>query len=91
MQEKPSIDFARNNLRSHELKVGEYPSMLVVCFTLIAEIYFCNFGIDVLTPSVFEILERNILQRKGDQEVQLREAMKTLWKSEGNVKKYTQL
>jgi UTP-glucose-1-phosphate uridylyltransferase len=46
-------------------------------------IYFCNFGIDVLTPAIFSILERNAKQNKDKREIQLRDAMKELWRTEG--------
>ena len=52
------------------------------------EKYFCNFGIDILHSSIFGILEKLIRQNKDkEKEVQLREAMKELWQTEGKKKK----
>jgi UTP-glucose-1-phosphate uridylyltransferase len=46
-------------------------------------IYFCNFGIDILSSNIFDVLERNIYENKKNKEIQLRDAMKELWKKEG--------
>jgi UTP--glucose-1-phosphate uridylyltransferase len=46
--------------------------------------YLCNFGIDILTPSIFAILEHNIrhdIRQRG--EFQLRDAMATLMQEDG--------
>lgn len=69
LKEKPDIEYARKHLRIDELKEGRY---------------LCNFGIDVLTPRIFEILAYNIrneVRQRG--EFQLRDAMETLMKKEG--------
>jgi UTP--glucose-1-phosphate uridylyltransferase len=69
LKEKPDIEYARKYLRIESLKPG---------------MYLCNFGIDVLTPRIFEILEYNIrhnIRQHG--EFQLRDAMETLIQREG--------
>jgi len=69
LKEKPDIEFARRHLRIDELKEG---------------VYLCNFGIDVLTPRIFDILEYNIrnnIRLRG--EFQLRDAMETLIQKDG--------
>ena len=46
--------------------------------------YLCNFGIDVLTPGITDILDYNIkndIRQRG--EFQLRDAMETLIENEG--------
>jgi UTP--glucose-1-phosphate uridylyltransferase len=46
--------------------------------------YLCNFGIDVLTPQIFAILEYNIrydIRHRG--EFQLRDAMANLMQQDG--------
>ena len=45
--------------------------------------YLGNFGIDVLRPSVFDVLERMIAETPSEHEVQLRDAMDELVGSEG--------
>ena len=45
--------------------------------------YLGNFGIDVLSPSVFDVLERMIAETPSEREVQLRDAMDELIRSEG--------
>ena len=67
--EKPSVDFARQNLRCEGVPDGEY---------------MCFFGIDLLTPRVFEILSDNYSKgvRTGG-ELQLRDAMAKLMEVEG--------
>lgn len=45
--------------------------------------YLGNFGIDVLTPGIFDVLERMIAETPTDQEVQLRNGMDELIGSEG--------
>jgi len=69
LKEKPDVEYARKHLRIDELKEGTY---------------LCNFGIDVLTPRIFEILDYNIrndIRLRG--EFQLRDAMETLMEKEG--------
>ncbi|HIE26360.1 TPA: UTP--glucose-1-phosphate uridylyltransferase [Candidatus Poribacteria bacterium] len=69
LKEKPDVEYARKHLRVTSLKTG---------------MYFCNFGIDVLAPQIFEILEYNIrhdIRHRG--EFQLREAMATLMQQDG--------
>jgi UTP--glucose-1-phosphate uridylyltransferase len=45
--------------------------------------YLGNFGIDLLTPSIFDILEGMIARTPLDREIQLRDAMDELIRSEG--------
>ncbi|MFQ6042646.1 MAG: sugar phosphate nucleotidyltransferase [Candidatus Poribacteria bacterium] len=69
LKEKPGIEYARKHLRIESLEPG---------------MYLCNFGIDVLTPRIFEILEYNIrhdIRQRG--EFQLRDAMETLMRQDG--------
>ncbi len=69
LKEKPDIKFAKEHLRIDGLKEG---------------MYLCNFGIDVLTPRIFDILEYNIrnnIRLRG--EFQLRDAMETLMQKDG--------
>ena len=69
LKEKPDIEYARKNLRIDSLESG---------------MYLCNFGIDVLTPRIFEILEYNIrhnIRQRG--EFQMRDAMETLMQQDG--------
>lgn len=67
--EKPKIEFARANLRVEGLP---------------ADRYMCFFGIDLLTPQVFDVLQRNYDTgvRTGG-ELQLRDAMATLQQEQG--------
>lgn len=67
--EKPKVDFARQNLRVEGLPDDRY---------------MCFFGIDLLTPKVFEILQRNYDTgvRTGG-ELQLRDAMAKLQEEDG--------
>ena len=67
--EKPTVDYAREQLKCEGLSEGEY---------------MCFFGIDLLTPRVFEILQFNLdnsIRTKG--EIQLRDAMAQIAKEEG--------
>ena len=67
--EKPTVDVARETLRVEGLPPQQY---------------LCNFGIDLLTPLLFDILEhhyRNTIVTHG--EIQLRDAMAELIRREG--------
>ena len=67
--EKPDIDFARKHLRVEGLP---------------EHTYLCNFGIDLLTPLLFDVLDYNYkhnIRTKG--EIQLRDAMGTVMNQEG--------
>lgn len=67
--EKPTVDIARETLRVEGLPPQQY---------------LCNFGIDLLTPLLFDILEhhyRNTIVTHG--EIQLRDAMAELIRREG--------
>lgn len=67
--EKPTVDVARETLRVEGLPPQHY---------------LCNFGIDLLTPLLFDILEhhyRNTIVTHG--EIQLRDAMAELIRREG--------
>ena len=67
--EKPTVDVARETLRVEGLPPPQY---------------LCNFGIDLLTPLLFDILEhhyRNTIVTHG--EIQLRDAMAELIRREG--------
>ena len=67
--EKPTVDVARETLRVEGLPSQQY---------------LCNFGIDVLTPLLFDILEhhyRDNIVTHG--EIQLRDAMAELIRREG--------
>jgi UTP--glucose-1-phosphate uridylyltransferase len=67
--EKPDVDFARKHLR-----VEGTP----------ADMYLCNFGIDLLTPLLFDVLDYNYkhgIRTKG--EIQLRDAMGGVMRQEG--------
>jgi len=69
LKEKPQVEYARTNLRVDGLD---------------AEMYLCNFGIDVLTPEILHIIGYNIrnnIRHRG--EFQLRNAMETLIEGEG--------
>jgi len=66
--EKPSADYAQKHLKVKGLKEGSY---------------LCYFGIDLLPPKIFQILEdnyKNNVRTKG--ELQLRDAMGTLMHEE---------
>jgi UTP--glucose-1-phosphate uridylyltransferase len=67
--EKPSVEFARQNLRVEKLA---------------SDRYMCFFGIDLLTPKVFDILQKNYDTgvRTGG-ELQLRDAMARLRDEDG--------
>ncbi len=67
--EKPTVDVARETLRVEGLPPQQY---------------LCNFGIDLLTPLLFDILEhnyRNNIVTHG--EIQLRDAMAEIIRREG--------
>lgn len=67
--EKPSVDFAQKHLRTDGVTGGAY---------------LCNFGIDLLTPLLFDILDYNYkhgIRIQG--EIQLRDAMGEVMRQEG--------
>jgi UTP--glucose-1-phosphate uridylyltransferase len=67
--EKPDVDFARKYLSVRGLP---------------AQMYLCNFGIDLLTPLLFDVLDYNYrhnIRTKG--EIQLRDAMGEVMRQEG--------
>ena len=69
LKEKPDVEYARAHLRIEGLE---------------AETYLCNFGIDILTSTIFDIIGYNIknnIRQRG--EFQLRDAMETLMAREG--------
>lgn len=69
LKEKPDIEYARVKLRVEGLDAGTY---------------LCNFGIDVLTSGIFDVIGYNIrnnIRQRG--EFQLRDAMETLMEREG--------
>ena len=69
ISEKPTVAFAQQHLR-----VEGVP----------AEQYLCNFGIDLLTPLLFDILDYNYRHRIVTHgEIQLRDAMSEMIKQEG--------
>eukprot|EP01121_Diplochlamys_sp_Union-15-3_P019803 TRINITY_DN7549_c0_g1_i2.p1 TRINITY_DN7549_c0_g1~~TRINITY_DN7549_c0_g1_i2.p1 ORF type:complete len:335 (-),score=76.50 TRINITY_DN7549_c0_g1_i2:12-875(-) len=68
-EEKPSVDFAKEHLKAEGVPEGSY---------------LCYFGIDLVTPRLFSILEDNYKNnRRTKGELQLRDAMGTLMKEEG--------
>ena len=67
--EKPTVDFAQKHLRVEGIP---------------AQQYLCNFGIDLLTPLLFDILDYNYKhQILTHGEIQLRDAMTEMIKQEG--------
>ena len=69
ISEKPTVEFAREHLR-----VEGIPE----------EQYLCNFGIDLLNPLLFDILDYNYRHRIVTHgEIQLRDAMSEMIKQEG--------
>ena len=69
ISEKPAVEFAREHLR-----VDGIPDQQ----------YLCNFGIDLLTPILFDILDYNYRHRIVTHgEIQLRDAMSEMIKQEG--------
>lgn len=69
ISEKPTVEFAREHLR-----VDGIPE----------EQYLCNFGIDLLNPLLFDILDYNYRhQIVTHGEIQLRDAMSEMIKQEG--------
>ena len=69
ISEKPTVAFAKQHLR-----VEGVP----------AQQYLCNFGIDLLTPLLFDILDYNYRHRIVTHgEIQLRDAMSEMIKQEG--------
>ncbi len=73
MAEKPTVDFAREHLRVEGIWDAEDTYQ-----------YLCHFGIDLLTPLLFDILDynyRNKILTHG--EIQLRDAMAEVVRQEG--------
>ena len=69
ISEKPSVEFAQQHLR-----VAGLPD----------QYYLCNFGIDLLTPLLFDILDYNYRHRiLTHGEIQLRDAMAEMIRQEG--------
>ena len=69
ISEKPTIDFAQQHLRVEGIPEQQY---------------LCNFGIDLLTPLLFDILDYNYRhQILTHGEIQLRDAMTEMIKQEG--------
>ena len=69
ISEKPTVAFAQQHLRVEGIP---------------AEQYLCNFGIDLLTPLLFDILDYNYRHRIVTHgEIQLRDAMSEMIKQEG--------
>ncbi len=69
--EKPSIVYARENLHHPALP---------------ADIFLCFFGMHILTPAIFQILEEHIKNNvRGNGEIQLTAAQAELSKREGAV------
>lgn len=70
--EKPDVETARQRLKVSKdigLKDDEY---------------ICYFGIDILTPKIFEFLEKNYKNKRLTQgELQLRDSMGDIMKTEG--------
>ena len=71
--EKPDIDFARQHMRVDGVWDEEETNQ-----------YLCHFGIDLLTPLLFDILDHNFRnQILTHGEIQLRDAMAEMVKQEG--------
>ena len=69
ISEKPTVGYAQEHLRVEGIPEGQY---------------LCNFGIDLLTPLLFDILDYNYKhQVLTHGEVQLRDAMTEMIKQEG--------
>ena len=69
ISEKPTVEFAQEHLRVEGIP---------------AQQYLCNFGIDLLTPILFDILDYNYRHRIVTHgEIQLRDAMAEMIKQEG--------
>ena len=69
ISEKPTVAFAQEHLRVEGIPEGQY---------------LCNFGIDLLTPLLFDILDYNYRHRVVTHgEIQLRDAMSEMIKREG--------
>ena len=69
ISEKPRVEFAQKHLRVEGMP---------------AQQYLCNFGIDILTPLLFDILDYNYKHRIVTHgEIQLRDAMAAMIKQEG--------
>ena len=69
ISEKPTVDFAQEHLRVEGIPEQQY---------------LCNFGIDLLTPLLFDILDYNYKhQILTHGEIQLRDAMSEVIKQEG--------
>lgn len=73
--EKPTVDFARENMRVDGIWDSQETHQ-----------YLCHFGIDLLTPLLFDILDynyRNQILTHG--EIQLRDAMAVVVKQDGMI------
>lgn len=69
ISEKPTVEFAQEHLRVEGIPLQQY---------------LCNFGIDLLTPILFDILDYNYKHRIVTHgEIQLRDAMAEMIKQEG--------
>ena len=69
ISEKPAVEFAQEHLRVEGVPEQQY---------------LCNFGIDLLTPLLFDILDYNYRNRVVTHgEIQLRDAMTGIIKQEG--------
>ena len=69
ISEKPTVEFAREHLRVEGIPDQQY---------------LCNFGIDLLNPLLFDILDYNYRHRIVTHgEIQLRDAMSEMIKQEG--------
>ncbi len=69
ISEKPTVEFAQKHLRVEGIPEAQY---------------LCNFGIDLLTPLLFDILDYNYRHRIVTHgEIQLRDAMAEMIKQEG--------
>lgn len=69
ISEKPTVEFAQEHLRVEGIPPQQY---------------LCNFGIDLLTPILFDILDYNYRHRIVTHgEIQLRDAMAEMIKQEG--------
>ena len=69
ISEKPTVEFAQKHLRVEGIPAKQY---------------LCNFGIDLLTPILFDILDYNYRHRVVTHgEIQLRDAMAEMIKQEG--------
>ena len=71
--EKPTVDYARGHMRVEGFWNSEQSHK-----------YLCHFGIDILTPLLFDILDYNYCNKiLTHDEIQLRDAMAEMIKQEG--------